>query len=161
MISRRAFLKGSCLLGGALLLEGFVVEPRMVDIVETTVRIDGLPAAFNGFRVCQITDVHHSHAVGLEYIKSVVEEANRLRPDLVVLTGDYIDTDKQFMAPALEALEGLKARYGTIAILGNHDYIPGRVTPRCNSLSQYPAPQDNMLVESSGSALCVARWLTF
>jgi predicted MPP superfamily phosphohydrolase len=158
MISRRAFLKGGALLGGGLLLEGFVVEPRMVDITETTVRVNGLPAAFNGFRICQITDVHHSSVVGLEYIKSVVEEANRLRPDLVVLTGDYIDTGKKYMAPCLEALAGAKAKYGTIAILGNHDYFTGKGHgEEVMASNKIPLLQNShLLIESKGSALCVA-----
>jgi len=158
MISRRSFLKGGALLGGGLLLEGFVVEPRMVDITETRVQINGLPAVFNGFRICQITDVHHSSVVGLDYIKSVVEEANRLRPDLVLLTGDYIDTGRKYMAPCLEALSGVKARYGTIAILGNHDYfIEKSYAEEVITSHKIPLLQNShLLIESKGFTLCVA-----
>ena len=158
MISRRSFLKGGALLGGGLLLEGFVVEPRMVDIVETTVRINGLPAELGGFRVCQITDVHHSYVVGLEYIRKVVEEANRLSPDLVVLTGDYIDADRKYMAPSIEALSYLKARCGTLAILGNHDHFTGSGYAE-DVIASHKIPllrNSHIYIESKGSALCVA-----
>lgn len=158
MISRRTFLKGSMLLGGAMLLEGFVVEPRMVDIVETTVRIKGLPPGFIGFRVCQITDIHHSPVISLDYIRSVVEEANRLAPDLVVLTGDYIDTGKKYMAPAIEALSRLKAAHGTVAILGNHDHFIGRGYAE-DVIGSHKIPllrNSHIYLESKGSTLCIA-----
>lgn len=151
-------MKGGLLLGGGLLLEGFVVEPRMVEIVETTVRVKGLAAGLQGFRICQITDVHHGGAISLEYIEKVVEEANNLAPDLVVLTGDYIDTGKKYMAPAIEALSGLKARCGTIAILGNHDYIHARSYAE-DVIASHGIPllrNSHMYVEANGAALCVA-----
>lgn len=140
------------------MLEGFVVEPRMFETTGTAVRVEGLPKPFEGFTICQITDVHHSPLVSIEYIRKVVEEANRLRPDLVVLTGDYIDTGKEYMAPAIEALTGLESRHGTIAILGNHDYIHGRGFTE-DAFATHGIPlllNSHTYIESKGSALCVA-----
>lgn len=157
MLSRRSFLKGGLLLGGGLMLEGFVVEPRMFETAATAIKIKGLPKPFEGFTICQITDVHHSPVVSIEYIRKVVEEANRLRPDLMVLTGDYIDTGRKYMAPALEAFEGLKSKFGTLAILGNHDYMHGHGYAE-DVLASKRIPllkNSHACIESNGSALCV------
>lgn len=157
MLNRRSFLKGSLLVGGALLLEGFVVEPRMFDVTGRTVHIKGLPPEFDGFRICQITDVHHSPVISLEYIKSVVDETNRLRPDLVVLTGDYIDTGKKYMAPCVEALSGLKAPHGVVSILGNHDHFIGKgYSEDVINSHRIPLLQNSHIyLEKKGSAVCL------
>lgn len=151
-------MKGGFLMGGALLLEGFVVEPRMVDVQETTVRIKGLPAGFDGFRICQITDIHHSPVISLDYINNVVDEANRLKPDLVVLTGDYIDTGKRYMAPAMEALSRVNARCGTLAILGNHDHFIGKeYAEEVIAAHKIPLLRNSHIhIESTRGAICVA-----
>lgn len=140
------------------MLEGFVVEPRMIDVVETTVRVKGLPDEFNGFRICQVTDIHHSLFVSLEYIKGVIEEANKLAPDLVVLTGDYVDADWQYLAPVIETLTSLKARHGIMAILGNHEYYMRKDYAE-DVIRSHNIPllkNSHAYIESGRSALCFA-----
>lgn len=158
MISRRTFLRAGLLLGGAMLADGFVIEPRRLDLQKIAVKINGLTPEFDGFTICQITDVHHSPLVSLEYIKSIVEKANGLKPDLTVLTGDYIDEDKDYMAPSVKALSGLRARHGAVSILGNHDYYAGKgyaedvfASNRMRLLKD-----SHMLIGSGKSALCIA-----
>lgn len=158
MISRRTFLKGGLLLGGALMFDGFVIEPRKIHVEEVRVRIAGLAPQFNGFTICQITDVHHSPVVGLEYIREVIRTANGLKPDLIALTGDYIDTGKRYMPPAIKALSGLTAKHGVASILGNHDHFVGRgYTEDVIASHKIPLLQNShMIIENGKSAICIA-----
>jgi len=158
MISRRNFIKGGLILGGAVMLDGFVLEPKDIEVQRVDIRIPGLPPAFNGFTICQLTDIHHSPVVGLKYINKVVDKANSLSPDLVALTGDYIDDERKYAAPAIEALARLKARHGVVSILGNHDYFIGesysREVIRQSRISLLQ--NSHIMIRSGGDTLCIA-----
>ena len=105
MFSRRQFLKGVLTAGAAgLIADGVFFEPRRIVVEKKTVGINNLPQVFERFRICQITDVHHSPFVGIKFIEKVVEEANTLKPDLMVLTGDYVDNSHKYIEPAVSAL---------------------------------------------------------
>jgi uncharacterized protein len=97
-------------------------EPFDYEVTETDVFIGGLPRAFEGFRVAQVTDVHHSRLVPLAEVRRVVELTNSARADLVVLTGDYTTARRGYIEPCAEALGGLRAPEGVWAVLGNHDH---------------------------------------
>lgn len=158
MLSRRAFLKGGLLLGSALMVDGFLLEPREFRVEEVPVKIRGLSPEFDGFTICQVTDVHHSPFVRLGYLNSVVEKANSLKPDLTVLTGDYIDDAREYVAPAIKALSGLKAKRGLLSILGNHDHFTGKAhTVEVIRANGIPLLENShRLIESGRGALCVA-----
>src|SRR6185369_12743529 len=86
------------------------------------IQLNRLPKAFDGFRVVQLSDVHHGPFSDREQIERAVEAANRLQPDIIALTGDYISKERHYAAPCAEMLGKLKARYGVYAVLGNHDH---------------------------------------
>lgn len=103
-------------------LEVLGAENKRIEIIRQRVIIPHLPKAFHHFRICQISDVHHGPFVDLEYIARVVEMANHLRPDLTVLTGDYVSHNPIYITPCMTALGYLDAAFGVYAVLGNHDY---------------------------------------
>lgn len=106
-------------------------EPFDYEVTERDVFLRGLPEAFEGFRVAQVTDVHHSRLVPLAEVRRVVELANAARPDLVVMTGDYTTARRNYIEPCAEALGELRAPEGVWAVLGNHDhYNDGELTAR-------------------------------
>lgn len=88
--------------------------------VEITLR--RLPKKLDGFKIVQLSDIHHSPFTGLEHIERVVKVANRLRPDMFVLTGDYVSHEREYIAPVANVLGRLKAKYGVHSCLGNHDH---------------------------------------
>jgi len=94
----------------------------MLTVEHRPIYLKRLPEAFQSFRVVQLSDVHHSAFTSRDQIARAVETANRLRPDIVALTGDYISHDRQYAAPCAELLGRLRARYGVFAVLGNHDH---------------------------------------
>src|SRR5438309_7685941 len=125
-LTRRQFLSG---LAAAPLVAvsatsayASLIEPYNYQITETDVFIRALPERFDGFRITQITDVHHSRIVGIEEVRHIVALAQQTKPDLIALTGDYTTTYRHFIEPCAEALSTLKAPEGVWAVLGNHDH---------------------------------------
>jgi len=94
-------------------------------ITEQRIWLTALPEAFRGFRILQLSDIHHSLFVPLEQVAAVVELSNRFKPDLVALTGDFVSYSRSSIEPVAEILGGLQARAGVVAVLGNHDFRVG------------------------------------
>ncbi len=92
------------------------------EITETDIWLTRLSASFDGLRLVQLTDVHHSLFTPIEDVERAVHLANLLRPDVVALTGDYITLSPAYIWPAARALGRLRARLGVFAVLGNHDF---------------------------------------
>lgn len=91
-------------------------------VEQLTINLPRLPKALDGFRVVQLSDVHYSPQTPVELIWHAIEVANDLAPDLIVLTGDYVSHDHEYVAPVAEMLGTLRAKHGVFAILGNHDH---------------------------------------
>ena len=125
-LSRRQFLGGIAaaplVAVAATSAYARLVEPYNYWISETDVFIRDLPERFEGFRITQLTDIHHSSILPLAEVRRVVELAQRTRPDLFVLTGDYTTSYRRFIEPCAEALGPLNAPEGVWAVLGNHDH---------------------------------------
>jgi predicted MPP superfamily phosphohydrolase len=125
-ITRRQFIKGLAAAGavGAAGVSGYggVVEAWDYELTETVVPVKGLPERFEGFRIAQVSDVHHGRLVPISEVRRVVELANSVRADLVALTGDYTTSLRRYVEPCAEALAGLRAPEGVWAVLGNHDH---------------------------------------
>ena len=119
-ISRRKFLLGAAATAAAAgvtlpaLASGADVTPEPHEIV-----VPDLDPAHDGLRVAQLSDLHVGALTPVERIRAAIAEANRFRPDLVVLTGDYLTRDRGGVSLMREQLGGLEAP--TIATLGNHD----------------------------------------
>jgi predicted MPP superfamily phosphohydrolase len=92
---------------------------------QAQVPIAGLTAPL---RLVLLSDIHvEAPDMPPERLARIVAQVNGLRPDLVLIAGDFISekragTRLYSMAEAIAPLAGLKARFGTIAVLGNHDH---------------------------------------
>ena len=129
--SRRSFLK---LTGGAaagVALWSGEVSRHEISTEEHTVYISRLPDAFRGLRIVQVSDIHYDEYTEPFFVRRMVEHVNRLRPDVVVLTGDFISYGplpfsfaRRHIWDCAAILRGIECprRY---AVLGNHDCIVG------------------------------------
>lgn len=99
-----------------------LTEPYRLTIEHQQIHLRRLPQALDGFRIVQLSDIHHSPFTSREQIRRAVETANNLQPDMIALTGDYISKERRYAAPCAELLGKLRARYGVYAVLGNHDH---------------------------------------
>lgn len=88
-----------------------------------TIGIKNLPAEFQGFRIGMISDVHSCVFMNKEDMDSYVASMNDLKTDLVVVTGDFVNSQTEEVFPFAEAFSNLKAPYGVYGCLGNHDYF--------------------------------------
>lgn len=129
-LSRRQFLTG---LAAAPLVAisstsayARFIEPYLYEVSETDVFLRDLPDRFEGFRITQLTDVHHSRIVGIDEVRRIVDLANLTKPDLIALTGDYTTSYRRYIEPCAEALGKLNAPEGVWAVLGNHDHYTDR-----------------------------------
>jgi predicted MPP superfamily phosphohydrolase len=125
-LTRRAALKGVLAgtvgaLGGTAAY-GVAYERHHLGATEAMLPVAGLPPPLNGVRIALLTDIHHSALVGADDVRAAVDLTLSLKPDLIVLGGDYVTfRDQKFVEPVAELLAPLHAPHGVFAILGNHD----------------------------------------
>lgn len=88
-----------------------------------SVTFDHLPAAFDGYKIVQLSDMHlGSYGKNYKGISRLVKEVNELHPDIIVFTGDMVNNFATEMTPWIDLLSQLKAKDGKFAVTGNHDY---------------------------------------
>jgi len=134
-LSRRDFLKltrTSGLAALAAMLGGFVyssnLEPGWLDIVHLNMPLRRLPKSFSGFKIAQISDIHMGGWMTLERLKPVMSAVLAEKPDIVVITGDFLlgrgwDQHREnALKDVMTGLTPLVAALPVYAVLGNHDY---------------------------------------
>lgn len=99
-----------------------IEEANSLTIEKVTIYLDRLPRNFDGFRIVHLSDIHHSPFTSLDHIQRAVEVSNSLKPDMFILTGDYVSHETEYIAPMAEAMGALVSEFGTYACLGNHDH---------------------------------------
>ena len=108
--------------GLAQVARSALAEPYLLTTEHLTLTLPRLPAALDGLRIVQLSDIHHSPFTGREQVERAVALANSLDADIIALTGDYVSHEREYAAPCAEMMGRLRARYGVYAILGNHDH---------------------------------------
>ena len=104
---------------------GFLNARRTPAIVRVDVPIKGLPVALHGFTVAQLSDIHVGPTIKRAYLQRIVTQVNKLRADVVAITGDLVDGKVAELAAHVAPLADLKSRHGTFFVTGNHEYYSG------------------------------------
>jgi predicted MPP superfamily phosphohydrolase len=143
-ISRAAAIVPSAAVAGSLAGVGGAFLPA--EVVLKRFSFEKLHPALEGLRILHLSDLHLGTYLTLSSFQATIDEAEKLKPDMVVLTGDVADNLRQ-LAPALRMAEELDPRLGTYACLGNHEYYRG-------------IPEVVRTFGESGSQLLVNRALT-
>jgi uncharacterized protein len=91
-------------------------------------------------RVVQLTDIHAGIYMTRREMRRYADQVIALRPDLFVLTGDFISNSIAFLPECMEEMTRVKARYGTFAVLGNHERRFGRQHDLQTIFRQYGVP---------------------
>jgi predicted MPP superfamily phosphohydrolase len=101
-------------------------ELKSVEVTRHEITLPGLGAAFDGYRIVQLSDIHLDGWMTSERLLEAVELANGESPDLAVYTGDFVSKqvpdDEQGL---IDAFHSLQAPDGALAVLGNHDHLVG------------------------------------
>jgi uncharacterized protein len=121
----RRLAGAAALIGAGGLLYAREVEPRRLEVVRLELTLPRLAAAFDGYRIVQIGDLHLDDWSKPERLDRTAEMVNEERPDLVVVTGDFASYSARRLDTGrlVGALRRLSAPDGVLAILGNHDYL--------------------------------------
>ena len=82
------------------------------------VPITGLDPAFNQLHILHLSDIHVGPTTGKSYIDWLVEKVNILNPDLVVISGDLVDSSVKNLKTAVRNLKNLESKYGTFYCTG-------------------------------------------
>jgi predicted MPP superfamily phosphohydrolase len=115
------------LIGSSSSLYGALKGRYDYRLEELSFKVPGLGRGFDGFSIAQLSDVHIGVFVGEPELRIAEELLRKARPDLIVLTGDLLDNDPRLadmLGRFVRRLTRL-ARYGVVAISGNHDYFAG------------------------------------
>ncbi len=124
--ARRRFLQAGVagLFAGPLVLSGYgaVYAAKAYEVCELS-----LPFG-RSLRVVQLSDIHAGIYMTRGEMRRVVDLAAALRPDLFLLTGDYISNSMKFLPGCVEEMARVEARYGTFAVMGNHEHWYGELS---------------------------------
>lgn len=104
---------------------GIVRGRHAFEIEEVVVKIPSWPRALEGYTIAQVSDVHVGAFVTDRELDEGFELVARIKPDLVVATGDLVDFEFHKIHPLLRHLERTNPRDGVFTILGNHDHYAG------------------------------------
>ena len=127
--SRRTFLKRLGLGAAGVVLGGTALdiayERHWIQVTHPRIEVPGLPAAFEGLRICQLTDIHHGPYLALKHVHEAVSLALQQKPDIFVITGDLSHKHSRYVLPAWDAMSPLQAPLGVWGVMGNHDWWHG------------------------------------
>ena len=112
-------------LAGLGTLRGVIGILHRPTIFTVSIPVKNLPSELESMRIVQISDIHAGPTVKRKFVETVVTEVKKLKPDLVLFTGDAVDGTVDYLARDIEPLSDLKPPYGKFFVTGNHEYYSG------------------------------------
>ncbi len=125
--SRRKFISqialGVAAIPFAGFLHGIFRGKYNFKVLKHVLYFEDLPSAFNGFKIAQISDIHSGSFDDPEKINYAVDLINEQEKDILLFTGDIVNTKAEEMDPWIETFKKIeKPIHGKYSVLGNHDY---------------------------------------
>jgi len=139
-----------------------LLEPNHPQIVRREISLRRWPARLDGFTIALLSDFHYDPHFSVHPLKAAVGMVNGLRPDLIVLTGDFVSVPliRSHKAPGAAAAEPcaqllrqMQASHGLWAVLGNHDFYtdPHRVTEALRGVGIHVLANQSVPFERDGA----------
>ncbi len=125
--SRRRFVSqiglGLAAIPFVSLIYGVTIGKYNYKVIKQRIFFPDLPEAFDGFTITQISDVHSGSFDNPEKINYAIDLVNEQNSDMILFTGDIVNTDAKEMHPWIETFNRIKEHeFGKYSVLGNHDY---------------------------------------
>jgi uncharacterized protein len=141
----------------------FLIEPNRLVVKEETLELANWPAEFSDFKIAIFSDLHvGSSFIDANKLQLLVTKVNEAQPDLIVILGDFMVSPRlgTVIEPEIIAanLQGLRARHGVYAVLGNHDwwYNGRRVQAALVGVGIRDLEDDVARIERNGQAIWLA-----
>jgi uncharacterized protein len=158
--SRRYFFKTATAAAGAApflgAMYGFASERLNYQVHRVEIPVSNLPAALDGLRITQLSDIHLSGYMPREQVRRAVEMANELGGDLAVVTGDFITGAGDPLEDCIEEIRRLRSPLGIYGCNGNHE-IYASAEGRAQTLFAQAGMQllrhENVLISYRGAQL--------
>lgn len=161
--ARRALLTGraeNIALGAAALGTGVgMLQARgAFQVTRTEIPIAGLPKAFDGYKIVQVSDIHVGPTIKGAFVDRMVQEINAQGADLVAITGDLVDGSLKHLSDHVARLSGINSKDGAYFVTGNHEYYSGAQVwvDYVKSLGIVPLMNEHRLIERDGQHMVLA-----
>lgn len=117
-----------------------------------------LPESFDGFKIVQISDLHVGPTIKRNYAQNVVNMVNALSPDLIAMTGDFVDGSVADLKNDIAPLAQLRAAHGSYFVTGNHEYYWDATawSVELTRLGAHVLNNSHQIVERDGGAIVLA-----
>ncbi|MBL7024224.1 MAG: metallophosphoesterase [Candidatus Marinimicrobia bacterium] len=142
------------LLGGI----GLFQARRRATVITQNITLPNLPAEFQGLKIAQISDLHIGPTIKADYARTVVNQVNALKPDLIFFTGDMVDGSVDRLSKDVEPLRNLKSKYGTYFVTGNHEYYSGALqwVDKVHELGMIHLENEHRILRIGEASLAIA-----
>jgi len=104
------------------MIYGITLGKYKFKVEKINLKFPDLPKAFDGFKIVQISDIHAGSFDSLLQVQKGIDLINAQKADLILFTGDLVNSLKEEINPYLKAFSSMSAPFGMFSILGNHDY---------------------------------------
>lgn len=104
---------------------GTVYQYKVPEIATVDIAVNDLAPELRDYKIVQLTDLHIGPILKRDWLEGVVQRVNEQDPDLVVITGDFVDGSVGKLKDEFLPLANLKAKDGVLAVTGNHEYYSG------------------------------------
>ncbi len=161
--TRRKFVRLAASAGvAAVAIDSTLIEPIRPRIVRQDIALRRWPERLQGFTIALLSDFHYDPYFSIHPLRAAIGPVNALRPDLIVLTGDFVslplfssNDEKAALAadPCARLIRQMQAPYGLWAVLGNHDYFsdPDHVTAALQSQGIHVLSNRSVAIEVNGA----------
>jgi predicted MPP superfamily phosphohydrolase len=102
---------------------GTVFAKNNLNVRYIDLPVANLPQDLEGYTITHLSDTHVGMVTGRDRIEHIVQIANQLKSNMIVLTGDILDNDFNYMSDVVDTIGQLKAEHGVHLCIGNHDKI--------------------------------------
>ena len=110
----------------SVILYSRYIATKGLQVIEDAIVDKDLPTSFNGFKIVQFADIHYGNTTNLEDVKNIVKNVNKLKPDIVIFTGDLFDKNIKINEKDITKLKDefakIDASINKYAVKGDNDY---------------------------------------
>lgn len=158
--SRRRFLQTAALATGGVIANNTMLKALGTThehkVEQVVIKIPGLPEPFKGTTIALLTDIHSSVFMTRQQMEQYAAETMQLKPDLIFVTGDFVNSKVEEVYPFAEAFSTLHAPLGVFGVTGNHDYYTRDIATVAKEIGQGGIRllrNENLAIERGGAKL--------